>query len=251
MKNLTFMILFVGSVFMSMETVQAQWLRRHITQKMYGPKTAIFNGQDLSGWTTVSGNKDIKGWVVEDGVIHREGRGGDIVTERIYKDFVLDFKWKIVKGGNSGIKYKFNNFHGDWLGCEFQVLDDPNNQEGSIEKHRTGDLYDLFSAKVSKNLLPHDQFNHGRIVVNGRNIQHWLNGELVLNVYVGSPEWEKAFARSKFHDHKQFGKIATGKIHIQDHGDEVWFKDITIREIKTLQIKKHGFVSQMMSKRRR
>ena len=251
MKNLTLMILFAGFVFLSMESASAQLIRKYAYQKVVGPEKTLFNGEDLAGWTTVSGSTEINGWTVEDGILHRETKSGDVVTEETYTNFILDFKWKISHGGNSGLKYRFNNFDGSWLGCEFQLLDDANNAEGTTEKHRTGDLYDMFSADLNKNLLPHEQFNHGRIIVNGNSIQHWLNGKLVLNVCVGSPQWEKAFAQSKFHEHKKFGKTPSGKILLQDHGDEVWFKEIVIREIKNIPVKKRTFLSQFAPKRRR
>jgi len=219
---------------------QAQLLRRAtaVRTPVYSvttPEKSLFNGEDLTGWITVLGSTDITGWEVEDGMIHLEYRSGDIVTDREYTNFILDFDWKISPGGNSGVKYKFCNFDGSWLGCEYQILDDLGTREGSSEKHRTADLYDIIPSKPGKPLNPVDEFNHSRIVVNGRRIQHWLNGMLVVDVCVGSPTWEKAFAESKFREHPCFGKVSGGKILLQDHGGEVWFKNITIREIETVK----------------
>ncbi|MDR1384953.1 MAG: DUF1080 domain-containing protein [Planctomycetaceae bacterium] len=207
---------------------------------------ALFNGENLDGWTTVGGGKDIKAWNVVDGTLHRKSNGGDIVTEKEYGNFILEFKWKISSKGNSGLKYKFTKFGNDWLGCEFQVLDDAQNNDGKIPSHRTGSLYDIIASPVENYVRPVGEYNQSKIIVNGNRIQHWLNGKLLVDVVVGSPKWETGFNASKFKEHQDFGKNAKGKILLQDHGNEVWFKDITIRELKTVSGRK--FVGLRLSR---
>ncbi|MDR1958542.1 MAG: DUF1080 domain-containing protein [Planctomycetaceae bacterium] len=236
-KNVFAPVLFTVFVLISMESVSAGLFSRTVVKSYIGPESPLFNGQDLSGWVTVGGSPKIDGWEAVDGMIHRTTGRGDIVTEKEYRNFVLDFRWKIAPGGNSGLKYKFSKLGNDWLGCEFQLIDDIKNSEGKRPKHGTGDLYDMIPAE-NREVLPVGEWNHSRVVVNGGRIQHWLNGKLTVDVTVGSPTWEKAFAESKFKDHPEFGKIADGKILLQDHGDEVWFKDITIREIQTGSVRK-------------
>jgi hypothetical protein len=171
---------------------------------------------------------------VIDGILHLQGKGGDLVTERQYKNFVLDFEWTISKGGNSGIKYRYKNFDGKgWLGLEYQVLDDYGTPEGKKPKNNTATLYDILPTKSQKSLKPNDQINRGRIVVNGNRIEHWLNGRLVMCTTVGSKEWKKGIAESKFNGIEGFGENSTGHIMVQDHGGEVWFHKITIREIRS------------------
>ena len=214
-------------------------VRPTVTQTVATPSVAIFNGDNLDGWTTVSGSTDIKAWEAVDGTLHRKAGGGDIVTEKEYGNFILDFEWKISPGGNSGLKYKFANFDGNWLGCEYQVLDDDAHSDGSRAIHRTGSLYDVIAPTVEV-ANPIGEYNKSRIIVNGKRIQHFLNGILVVDVIVGSPEWEAGFQASKFKAHETFGKIAEGKILVQDHGDEVWFKNMVVRELKTVQVQQAG-----------
>jgi len=210
-----------------------------VMQTVAAPGVAIFNGENLDGWTTVGGSKDIKAWEAVGGTLHRKSGGGDIVTEKEYGNFILDFEWKISPGGNSGIKYKFADFDGSWIGCEYQVLDDDKHSDGMRGIHRTASVYDVIAPKFDA-LKPVGEYNKSRIVVNGRRIQHYLNGRLVVDVIVGSPEWEKGFQASKFKDHAEFGKIAEGKILVQDHGDEVWYRNMVIRELKTMPVRKAG-----------
>jgi hypothetical protein len=209
------------------------------TQTVAMPKVALFNGKNFDGWTTVGGGKEIKAWDVEDGSLHRKSGGGDIVTEKEYGNFILEFEWKISSKGNSGLKYKFAKLGNDWIGCEFQILDDVQNSDGKTPSHRTGSLYDIIASPTENHARPVGEYNKSKIVVNGNRIQHWLNGKLLVDVVVGSSRWEKGFNASKFKEHQDFGKIAKGKILLQDHGNEVWFKNLTIRELKAISVKKH------------
>ncbi|MCL2119290.1 MAG: DUF1080 domain-containing protein [Planctomycetaceae bacterium] len=215
------------------------FVRPTVMQTFAMPGVAIFNGETLDGWTTVSGSTDIKAWEAVDGTLHRKSGGGDIVTEQEYENFILDFEWKISPGGNSGVKYKFANFDGSWLGCEYQVIDDETHSDGMLKTHRTASLYDVIAPRVEA-AKPIGEYNKSRVVVNGKRIQHYLNGKLTVDVIVGSPEWEKGFQASKFRDHEEFGKIAQGKILVQDHGDEVWYKNMVVRELKTMPVRKAG-----------
>lgn len=219
-------------------------VRPAVLQTVAMPGYAIFNGKNLDGWTTVSGSTDIKAWEAVDGTLHRKSGGGDIVTEKEYGNFILDFEWKISPGGNSGVKYKFADFDGSWIGCEYQVLDDDTHSDGTLGIHRTGSVYDVIAPKIDA-AKPVGTFNKSRIVVNGKRIQHWLNGKLVVDVIVGSPEWEKGFLTSKFKEHEQFGKIPLGKILVQDHGDEVWFKNMVISELKTVPVRPLGLFQRL------
>lgn len=225
------------------------FLQATVVQTVATPEVAIFNGENLEGWTTVGGSKDIKAWEAIDGALHRKSGGGDIVTEKEYGNFIFDFEWKISPGGNSGVKYKFAKFDGNWLGCEYQVLDDEKHSDGKLTTHRTGSLYDIIEPRIAA-AKPVGEYNKSRIVVNGKRIQHWLNGRLVVDVVVGSPQWEKGFQSSKFKDHEQFGKILQGKILLQDHGDEVWYKNMVIRELKTVAVKKVRPLQRLRSAKR-
>jgi hypothetical protein len=207
--------------------------RNHLkTVSILGQETSLIHENTLDGWTTLGGKKPNEAWSVSDGVLHLKGKGGDMMSEREYKNFVLDFTWTIAKGGNSGIKYRFKKIDGKgWYGCEYQVLDDFNTGEGKKAKNNAATLYDILPTNNLKVLNPNDNLNHGRIVVNGNHIEHWLNGVKVVDVWVGSKTWKEGIAASKFKEIPNFGKNAAGHIMVQDHGCEVWFHDISIREI--------------------
>ncbi|MDR2757156.1 MAG: DUF1080 domain-containing protein [Planctomycetaceae bacterium] len=240
--QLVFYFLFTVSFLVFVSVSEAGFLKKNssIFQRncdlppiqLLGAKTSLIQNNSLEGWTTTNGKTPSNAWSVEDGVLHLHGKGGDVMTEREYKNFILDFTWTITKGGNSGIKYRFKKYDGKgWLGLEYQVLDDFNTKEGEKPKNNTATLYDILPVNSSKILKPNEELNHGRIVVNGNRIEHWLNGRKVIDVWVGSETWKKAVAASKFNEIAEFGENAVGHIMVQDHGSEVRFHDISIREI--------------------
>lgn len=210
-----------------------------VEQRFLQPPVSLFADEGFANWTTPGGKPVGTGWEIVAGTLHRKSGAGDIITKKEYGNFQLDFTWTIARKGNSGVKYKVRKFDvGGWLGCEFQVLDDFNNPEGRRSKHESGSLYDII-APAAQVLKPHDELNKGRVLVEGKRIRHYLNGAKTVDLTVGSPEWEQCHANSKFKDTKDFGAVETGRILVQDHGDEVWFHEMTIREIVTKQVKKY------------
>jgi hypothetical protein len=196
-----------------------------------------------------------------------EGDCGDLVSRREYGDFDLEFEFRISVGGNSGVKYlvpeerpaswerSYMRDHlrrlrkegtstpeeiaavtpARWkyfpIGFEYQVADDTTNGDArSTPKHATAALYDIVPPS-SRGLLKTGGFNRGRIVVTGGRIQHWLNGVKVVDVDSRRPVFRSALARSKFRGMPDFGAARRGHITLQDHGDEVWFRHIRIREL--------------------
>lgn len=208
------------------------------TRQIFGPETSLLHDDSLEGWVSLGGKTPGKGWSVQDGILHLKGKGGDIRSKKQYKNFVLDFSWTIAKGGNSGIKYRLKKFGDKWLGMEYQVLDDFNTDEGKKPKNNAGTLYDLLPCSTAyggkKTLNPHTELNHGRIMVNGNHVQHWINGKKVVDVRIGSKRWKNAVAASKFNEDKGYATNSTGFIMIQDHWCEVWFHKISIREIQNI-----------------
>lgn len=194
----------------------------------------LFDGATLSGWQRADGQPITGGWEVVDGMIHLKTggpRGGDIVTDRDYRDFDLEFEWKITANGNNGVKYRVRKYGKSMLGCEYQILDDAAYGERLKGKGSTGSLYELYEPNESKVLLPPGQFNHSRIVVRGNHIEHWLNGHLIVSAEVGSPEWYSRLAESKFAKYEGFGENRSGKIMLTDHNTEVWFRNMWIQEL--------------------
>lgn len=181
-----------------------------------------------------------KGWTVVDGKLYRAGSGaGDMISKREYDNFILDFSWTIAEGGNSGIKYRLAQYPkvegvslAGWLGIEYQVLDDFHAREGKDPRVATASLYHIRPVRENKPLHPNDEINRGRIIVCGNLVEHWLNGVCVGRVVVGSTEWKTNVAAGKFADVGAFGQNHSGRLLVQDHGSEVTFHTLTIREIK-------------------
>ena len=186
----------------------------------------LFNKDDFSQWTKVNGEKVDKGWSIENGIVHRHAKGGDIITKGKFKDFELTFEWKISKAGNSGIKYRARGS----LGLEYQVLDDQKHRDNKNPTHRAGSLYELVAAQDSKTLKPVGEWNKGRIFVRGNQIEHWLNGEKVVEITWGSEDWKKRFQKSKYHKNEGFGSWE-GPILLQDHNDPVWYRNLKIQKL--------------------
>jgi hypothetical protein len=196
---------------------------------------SLFDGKTLRGWTTPDGQPVTQGWEVVDGAIHRAGKGGQIVSEAKFDNFELSFEWKVAKGGNSGVKYRIQPHptrKGQWVGCEYQILDDDNHPNGKKPTTRAGALYDLYAPdETSKELRPAGEYNSTRIVARGTKLEHWLNGKKILEVDTASPEWKDRIAKSKFKTVQGFAEARPSKILLQDHNTDVWFRDIKVRPL--------------------
>ena len=186
-----------------------------------------------------------KGWVVEDGILKvlkgsggESTNGGDIITTKKYGNFILKVDFKITEGANSGIKYfvdpDLNKGEGSAIGCEFQILDDKNHPDAKlgVKGNRTlGSLYDLIPAPENKPFF-NGFFNTAMIVVKGNHVEHWLNGVKLLEYERNNQMWNALVAYSKYKDWPNFGNVEEGHILLQDHGDEVWFRNIKIKELE-------------------
>ena len=151
----------------------------------------LFSSDDFSQWTKVNGKPVGSGWMIKNGVVHRKSLSGDIITKEKFKDFELTFEWKISEAGNSGIKYRTRKN----LGLEYQVLDDLKHRDNKNPTHRAASLYELVAAPDSKPLKKVGEWNKGRILAKGNQIEHWLNGEKVVEITWGTDEWKKKFQK--------------------------------------------------------
>ena len=202
----------------------------------FGAEGAVlFDGKTLDNWTTVDGEAVGAGWEVVRGEIHLNrgaGRAGNIISREGYGDFELTFEWKVAKGGNNGLKYRVRKYGRSMLGLEYQLLDDPNTEEGKIAKHSAGALYALYAPNGEKVLKATGEYNHARIVVRGDSIQHWMNGKLIVSATVGDADWKACVAESKFRDVAGFGENRVGKIMLTDHGAEVWYRNVRLKRLE-------------------
>lgn len=206
----------------------------------------LWDGKTSEGWHSARGAAfPESGWHIADGelVVEKDkggeaSNGGDIITDIKYGNFILSVDFMITPGANSGIKYfvnpEVNNpKHGSSIGCEFQILDDelhPDAKLGVKGNRKLGSLYDLIPAPESKPFKP-GEFNTARIVVNGNHVEHWLNGVKLLEYERNNQMWDALVAYSKYRNWKDFGNFESGYILLQDHGDEVHYKNIKIKKL--------------------
>lgn len=206
--------------------------------------TLLFDGRTTKGWRGFHADGfPAAGWAVEDGALKRvaakvpAGSGGDIITDAQYGNFELLLDWKLSPGGNSGVKYlvaeRPDRKGRAGVSYEMQILDDerhPDAKEGVAGNRTAGALYDLI-APATRAAKPAGEWNRARLVVNGRRVEHWLNGQRIVQFEIGSPEMKALIAKSKYKDIPNFGDATSGHILLQDHGDEVWFRNIKIRQL--------------------
>lgn len=204
----------------------------------------LFDGETTDEWRGYNDESfPDAGWVVEDGVLtirgsdgSVEGSGGDIVTKKSYDDFVLKLEWKISEGGNSGIFYRALEQPTQaiyWSAPEMQVLDNANHPDanrGEDGNRKAGSLYDLIPADP-QTFTGHGEWQDVMIVADGNHIEHWLNGEKVLEYNLWTPEWYQMIRDSKFRNHPEFGDMREGLIGLQDHGTTAHFRNIMIKEL--------------------
>jgi len=205
----------------------------------------LFDGRTTNGWRGFRRDKfPEEGWSIEDGTIkHVRGNGeqsqngGDIITIDQYANFELQLEWRISPGGNSGIKYlvaeeMVQSGHSG-VAFEMQILDDerhPDAKKGRDGNRTASALYDLI-APTNKVLHPVGQWNKVRLIVQGNHVEHWLNGAKVVEFELGSPQLKALIAESKYKNIPGFGDQRRGHILLQDHGNEVWFRSIKLREL--------------------
>jgi len=196
----------------------------------------LFDGTNLDHWRGYKTEEIGKDWKIqEDGSLMFDGgkgHGGDLVTKEVFESFVLTFDWKVSEAANSGVMYRVGlGDNAPYLtGPEYQVLDDDKHRDGVHPKHTSGSLYGLYEA-TGKKLNAVGEWNSAKIVLNGNNVQHWLNGTKVVDAEMHSEDWDKQVAASKFSKWKKFATLKTGHIAFQDHGNQVWYRNITIQKL--------------------
>ena len=164
--------------------------------------------------------------------------GGDLTSEELFEDFELSWEWMVTPGANSGLKYNVseefslaNAANHAALGFEYQILDDSLGEDNKISTHQAGALYDLIAPNEIKKLNPAGQWNQAMVVLRGNHGEHWLNGALILEYELGSPRMDSLLALSKYRSIKGFADRRVGRIVLQDHGNEVYFRSIKVRPL--------------------
>lgn len=208
----------------------------------------LFDGDSPEGWRGYGKDSFPKGWEVTNGTLHCIGsgrgeagakEGGDIIYDKEFSNFHLKLEWKISEGGNSGIFYlgqETDEYDFIWKTApEMQVLDNekhPDAQLGKDGNRQAGSLYDLIPADP-QNAKPAGEWNEVEIIVYKGTVVHKMNGETVLEYHLWTPEWNELVAGSKFPKlNENWADVASeGYIGLQDHGDDVWYRDIKIKEL--------------------
>ena len=190
----------------------------------------LFDGTNTKGWRGFRMKTMPAGWQAVAGNLTRVGPAADIITDDQYANFELAIDWQISPRGNSGIMYRVTEADSDsyQTGPEMQVLDDAGHHDGLSRLTAAGSVYGLYPAPEGV-VRPAGQWNQARIVVKGDSVQHWLNGVLMAEYVLGSPDWAARVAKSKFAQWPGYGKAKKGYIALQDHGDWVAYRNIKIR----------------------
>ncbi len=212
----------------------------------------LFDGRTLRGWRGLGYDSvPTAHWVVVDGTIKKiasgdvpklpDGQplhGGDLMTVDTFGDFELTWEWKVTPGANSGLKYNVSEElsvkeapNHAALGFEYQILDDDRHPDGKLATHRAGALYDLIAPSRPTHVRPVGEWNQSRLVFRGNHGEHWLNGEKLLEFELGTARMDSAITQSKFRSLPWFGERRRGHIILQDHGDEVYCKNIKVRDL--------------------
>ncbi|OPZ15355.1 MAG: hypothetical protein BWZ06_00296 [Bacteroidetes bacterium ADurb.BinA261] len=207
----------------------------------------LFDGTSFNGWRGYNRTNMPTAWTIEDGAIKINGSGmgeagakdgGDIIYDRKFKDFELTFEWKVSPGGNSGVFYLAQEIPGKPIyesAPEYQILDNERHPDAKLGKNgnrKSASLYDLVPANP-QNAKPAGEWNTGGIMVYQGTVVHSQNGENVVEYHLWTDDWKKMVADSKFKDWPEFlnagGENHEGYIGLQDHGNDVWFRNIKIR----------------------
>jgi len=212
---------------------------------------ALFDGKTTNGWHSYGKDHVGSAWKVENGVLHLDAEskktskteGGDMVTNDEFDNFDFKLEWKISSKGNSGIIFYVKDEPATYpntynTGLEMQVLDNGSptilgHPDGKLYSHRAGDLYDLLASKEAAK--PAGQWNQAEIIANKGKLDFYLNGVHTLSTTLWNDTWRQMIAISKFKhtekDMQDFGTFKKGKIALQDHGDEVWYRNIKIKKL--------------------
>lgn len=204
----------------------------------------LFDGETLTGWKRF--NHDTIGplWTVKDGAIMCDGSGlgegsgtnrGSLHTTREFGNFDLVLDFKLSPAGNSGIIYhavEDPKYTYDYeTGPEYQLLDDAGWKGELKDAQKAGSSYDMFPAPKTKKLNPPGEWNTARIVYRDGHVEHWLNGDKILEFDENSDDFKTRYSNSKWRDYPDWNKFKTGVISLQDHGAPVYFRNIKIREL--------------------
>ncbi len=200
----------------------------------------LFDGKSLEGWRTFKGQKNIS-WEAKDGMLHCKAMNDrvqsegnqliDLITTEQYKDFELAFDWRITPDANSGVMYRVTEEFNEPFqsGPEYQILDDAGFPTQD-PNHFTGAVFGMY-VTAPKKMNPVGYWNSSKIIVNKNHVEHWLNGQKIVDYELNSTDWKKRKEAGSWKDVAGYGQSAQGHIDFQDRGSEVWFKNVMIKSL--------------------
>ena len=198
----------------------------------------LFDGKSFKGWHGYNKTGAIENWAIEDGAMvclgaAPDAHGGDIVTDIAYENFELKWEWKITKEGNSGLMYHVvegEKYHAPYeTGPEYQLIDDIGFPQKLEEWQKTGADYAMTVPNDKKKIQPVGEWNTSKIVFNKGHVEHWLNGEKIVEFQAWDAKWLKEKQDGKWKDYPDYGMAKKGLIALQDHGHKAYFKNIMIK----------------------
>lgn len=192
----------------------------------------LLQNDDLNQHWMKAGGADVgQGWEFEPGNVLRLKGAGNLLTRQQFGDFEMWFEFRVAAKGNSGIKYRVQQYGTRWLGLEYQVLDDAAFPK-LPRKHLTASLYGLMDPiPAVTRLQPDGEFNVGKVRVHNQRVQHWVNGQLTVDAPLSGESWKHHVAHSKFKPHDGFGENPLGHIMLTDHKSEAWYRNIYLRRL--------------------
>jgi Domain of Unknown Function (DUF1080) len=195
----------------------------------------LFNGKNINGWHPYKGTQDSTyKWQINEGVLFTKGGHVDMVSDSAYENFELRFDWKVGRAGNSGFIYMVQEnepntqatYH---TGIEYQIIDHENWPDKLHESQKAGSVYDLYDPLVLAS-NPAGDWNSAKIISNKGHIEHYVNDKKTADYQWNSKDYLERFKKSKFKD-RPFAKKIKGQFALQDHGQEVAFRNIRIKTL--------------------
>ena len=203
----------------------------------------LFDGETTKGWHSFNKTNAGSAWKVKGEVLYLDttkkdgwqtADGKDLTSDKAYSNFDLKLEWKISRAGNSGIIFfaqEDGKHQNSWeTGPEMQIADNEENEDGHVVKHQAGDLYALISCS-QKRVKSAGKWNRVEIISQNGRLTLMVNNVKVISTTMWNEGWKKLIAGSSFKDMPGFGKFHSGKIALQDHGAEVSFRNIKIKEL--------------------
>jgi len=191
----------------------------------------LFDGTNTDAWRGYKEAAFPAGWNIVDGTLTKNGSVGDLLTKEKFGNFELAFDWKLAPGGNAGVFYRGTEEydHIYWSAPEYQLLDDARHPDGKSRLTSAGADYAVYPSPAGV-VKPADEWNSSLIVAKGDTVQHWLNGQKLLEYVIGSPDWLAKVKASKFAAYPNYGLARTGYIGIQgDHDGSLSIRNVRIR----------------------